>query len=381
MQNRALFQHRAFRCRLALPAPYLFCALITLVALLVLERAAPRLGLLDRPGGHKTHALPTPVIGGLGMALGLFLTWTLSSQIEPGVWIASGGLALVLLGVHDDRHGVRARRKLIAQALIVTAVLVLDGGVIRTLGELVPGRPLGLAMFSLPLTVFAMLGLINAVNMLDGIDGLAGKVCLVAFGWFAAGAAIIGSASLLASALAIVAVLVVFLAFNARLPGRASARMFMGDTGSMLLGYLLTWMAIEITHRPGGALPPIAALWICALPILDTTAVTIRRLSLGLPPMAAGRDHLHHLLRARGLSVGRTALAEAGIGAACGLAGVGGWLLGTPDWVMFGLFGLFALAYIGVFQAAWDRQLAKSPPAPATGAAIAVAASSTGQPV
>lgn len=362
-------------------ASTLICAAITLVALLVLERSAPRLGLLDRPGGHKTHSAPTPVIGGLGMALGLFATWATSSQIDPGVWVASGGLALVLLGVHDDRHGIRARRKLVAQALIVTAVLILDGGVIRTLGELIPGRPLGLAFFALPLSVFAMLGLINAVNMLDGIDGLAGKVCLVAFAWFAACAVLIGSRSLLAGSLAIVAALAVFLAFNCRLPGRARARMFMGDTGSMLLGYLLTWMAIDITHRPGGAIPPITALWICALPILDTTAVTMRRLSLGLPPMAAGRDHLHHLLRAKGLSVGQTALAEAVLGAACGLAGVSGWLLGVADWAMFGLFGLSALAYVGIFQSAWDRVLAATQGLGAAGAAIPVPASSNGQPV
>lgn len=341
---------------------------IVLPALLALERLAPRLGLLDHPRGHKTHAQPTPVVGGLAIAIGLFFTWPLSATVDPGLWIGAGCVSLVALGVLDDRHDVGARAKLAAQAIIVTLVFLFDGGVLRNLGELLPGVAVGLAWFSLPLTVFAMLGMINAINMLDGVDGLAGKVALAAFGWFAVSAWLIGDTQMLASSLVIATALAVFLAFNAPLPGRRCARVFMGDTGSMLLGFLLTWTAIEITQRPGG-IPPVTALWICALPILDTTAVTVRRIALGRPPMAAGRDHLHHLLRARGASAGRTALAEAGIGAAAGLVGVCGWRLGAADWVMFALFVIGALAYIGLFHAAWDAQEAAqgavAPEAPA----------------
>lgn len=335
------------------------CLGVTLAALVLLESSAPRLGLLDHPGGHKTHGHATPVVGGLAMAIGLIAVAAFSERIAFGTWITVGAVCLVVLGVADDRHPLRARPKLAAQAAIVTFAFALDGGLLTDLGHLLPDGSLKLGTLALPFTLFALLGLINAMNMLDGVDGLAGKVAFVAFAWFAICALLTGDAQVLLNTLAILGALVAFLAFNMRLPGRARARVFMGDTGSMLLGYLLTWVAIDSTQGTG-MIPPVTALWICALPILDTTAVTVRRLMLGHPPMRAARDHLHHLLAASGLGPARIAASEALLGLVFGLIGVTGHLLGAAQGAMFALFVGTAVLYVLIFVRVW-RSVGEKP--------------------
>src|SRR5690606_10844856 len=119
---------------------------------------------IDRPGGHKTHLSPTPVVGGIGIALGLWLAWLASPLIEPGFGLAGGAAALVVLGIVDDRRGVPARAKLLLQATIVAAACLADGAALRSLGALVPGIDAGIGLLALPLTVFALTGVINAVN-------------------------------------------------------------------------------------------------------------------------------------------------------------------------------------------------------------------------
>jgi len=338
--------------------PALVCLATTLVALIYMRWLAPGLGLIERPHGHRTHDLPTPVVGGIGMATGMFITWLAIGMREPGMPIALGAFGLVIIGLWDDRHGLPARRKFAAQAAVVAIALVFDGDVLRTLGPLLPGVDVRLGALALPFTVVAVLGLINAVNMLDGLDGLAGKVMLSAFGWLAACMWMVGGMARLTSNLAIMGAIFAFLLFNARFPGRPRALLFMGDTGSMLLGYLLAIAAIDATQRAPG-IPPVTALWICALPILDTLSVTVQRIRDGRPPMAAGRDHLHHLLRAHGLPVGKVALAEAAIAASMGLAGVAGWRLGVSDWIMFASFVGVGLAWHQASRIGWRRMQAR----------------------
>lgn len=130
--------------------------------------------------------------------------------------------------------------------------------------------------------------------------------------------------------------------------------MFMGDTGSMLLGYLLAVAAIDATQRARG-IPPVTALWICALPIVDTLSVAIQRIRDGRSPMAAGRDHLHHLLRAYQVPVGKVALVEGAIAALLGLAGVTGWRLGVPEWIMFASLLALGVAWHLASASAWRR--------------------------
>jgi len=332
----------------------LVCLAITVAALIFAMALAPRCGLIAHPRGHCTHDVPTPVVGGIGMAIGLFATWLVADMRNPEMPIALGALGLILIGIHDDRVGLPARRKLLAQAAVVAIALFFDGDLLYSLGELLPGVQVRLAVLALPFTVFAVLGVINAVNMIDGLDGLAGKVMLSSFGWLAASMWMVGGMTRLTSNLAIIGALLAFLMFNARIPGRPRALMFMGDTGSMLLGYLLAVAAIDATQRARG-IPPVTALWICALPIVDTLSVAIQRIRDGRSPMAAGRDHLHHLLRAYQVPVGKVALVEGAIAALLGLAGVTGWRLGVPEWIMFASLLALGVAWHLASASAWRR--------------------------
>jgi UDP-GlcNAc:undecaprenyl-phosphate GlcNAc-1-phosphate transferase len=324
----------------------------TLVALVVLRRFAPRLGLMALPGGHSVHEVATPVVGGLGMLAGLGTAWLVSDAIQSNIATALGATGLVMIGLWDDRHGLGAGSKFTAQAVIVTLALWFDQEVLHSLGGLLPGMELRLGILALPFTVFAVLGLINALNMIDGLDGLAGKVALSICAILALGLWMVGATHRLATALALIGVISAFLLFNARFPWRRRALLFMGDTGSMLLGYLVAVAAIKATQRAPG-IPPITALWICGLPIIDTLSVMVRRIRQGRPAMTGAQDHLHHLLHARGLSVGKVGIAEAALALLLGLIGVAGWRFGIPQWVMFALFLITLFTFHLACQRAW----------------------------
>ncbi|MCD6679547.1 MAG: undecaprenyl/decaprenyl-phosphate alpha-N-acetylglucosaminyl 1-phosphate transferase [Burkholderiaceae bacterium] len=293
------------------------------------------------------------------MAIGMLISWLYWQRLHPGGWIVAGTFALLFTGLFDDRFGIGARTKFLLQSAIAGLALAFDGSLLHTLGELLPEYELRLGFVgALAFTVFAVAGVINGMNMLDGLDGLAGSIALAAVGWFAFSAWWIGDLVAMSTQLSIAGAIAGFLLFNARLPGRTRARLFMGDAGSMVLGFLLAWIAIDLSQRPNG-LPPVVALWICAMPIVDTVAVMAKRKRKGRALMSAGRDHLHHLLVNSGLSVRATAAFEALLGALAGGAGVTMWLLAFDDWQIFAAFLVGSGAYVHVFLVGWKTHRAR----------------------
>jgi UDP-GlcNAc:undecaprenyl-phosphate GlcNAc-1-phosphate transferase len=126
----------------------------------------------------------------------------------------------------------------------------------------------------------------------------------------------------------------------------------MGDAGSMFLGFVLTWLLISLSQGENRVIAPVTALWLFAMPLLDTISLMIRRLLKGRSPFSADREHLHHVLQAAGYSVNQSVLTIHGLALAAALVGVGGLYMKAPDWVMFyGFLGLFALYFCGVRQA------------------------------
>ena len=323
---------------------------VTVALALLLPRLAPRLGLVDEPGGRKQHAGAVPVVGGLamfgGFACGLLtLGAAMPSGLDrAGLSLLAAFCLLVAVGMLDDRHDLRPRTKFAAQ--LVAAVLMASGAkvAVQHLGNLLGFGPLGLGDWALPFTAVCVLGVINAVNMQDGVDGLAGSVTLAELGLFAVAGSLAGTPApswvpLLAACLA------GFLAFNLRLPGRSQARLFMGDAGSMMLGIALTWVAVEVTQEgnPAMSVPPMVAVWILAVPLADMARVMLSRVRRGGSMLDAGRDHLHHLLQARGHSPNAVVSISVAASLACGGGAILAWRAGVPDWILFGAF-LAALA-------------------------------------
>lgn len=333
------------------------CFLISGVAIRLAVALARRLGVMDRPGGHKRHEASTPFVGGFGLIAVLV---SVSPLIDvffvdfahlPLSALLLGALAIFLTGLADDLRNLGFKLRLLIQALVALAMVFLGGVELRSLGELVPGVRFDLGWFAVPVTVFATIGLINAVNMIDGIDGLSGSVSLVSLSLTAVVAFTAGSGAYLVFIVALMGGVAGFLYFNLRYPGNVRARVFLGDNGSMLLGFLFAWLFIALSQGEQAAMPPVTALWLFALPLMDTVGVMVRRIWLGKSPFRADRYHLHHLFVRAGFRVSDVVAFAAAMQLVFGLVGVGGLLLGVPDSLMFGLFlGVFGLYFVLILR-------------------------------
>jgi UDP-GlcNAc:undecaprenyl-phosphate GlcNAc-1-phosphate transferase len=332
----------------------------TTLLILLLRPIAVKTGLVDIPNERKSHQIPTPLVGGLAIFAGLVMAFLLTMADGEALHMREilsffgGGLLLVTVGVIDDFIELSPLARFAAQ--IVAALLMIFGaGVVLTdLGGMtLSGRLLTMGVFAVPFTVFATLGVINALNMCDGLDGLSGSLSLVSLtglflaAWLWGDVADVIVLPLLGSAV------VGFLLFNLRLPGRERASIFMGDAGSMFLGFALTWYAVSLSQGESRVISPAAALWFLMLPIFDTVTMMLRRILRGRSPFSPDREHLHHVFLLAGYTVNETVglmAAIAGVGVLIGLASVH-WQL--PELLVAGAFLLAGLGYFWMIMHAW----------------------------
>jgi UDP-GlcNAc:undecaprenyl-phosphate/decaprenyl-phosphate GlcNAc-1-phosphate transferase len=309
--------------------------LLSFVLIQVMQKIASRVGLLDIPTARKNHQGRVPMVGAA-----LFVAFAVSALLleqRPGGFASFmiGLAALVLLGLLDDRLNLRASVKLVVQIACAALMVLPSQALIWKAGTLFGADFLLQPHWAVPLTIIVMVGLINALNMIDGIDGLAGSLSVVALLWFAVAAGLVGLRGELLLALLVAFCVLGFLIFNLRHHWRSRASVFLGDSGSMMLGAVLAFLAIVLSQRNGAdALSPVAALWICAVPIIDTGSLIVRRLAAGTSPFSSDRQHLHHLMIDAGLSVNQVVVTLSITGAVCGAAGVFGWRFGLSDAVM-----------------------------------------------
>jgi UDP-GlcNAc:undecaprenyl-phosphate GlcNAc-1-phosphate transferase len=314
---------------------------LTVLAIPPLIRAAPRWGLVAVSAGRKIHEGEIPLIGGIVMGT-VFLASYLAVAIAGGQGIRYGlalAIAIMLIGGSlDDLSELKSSAKFAFQIAAAAALVYSDGTVLLQLGQLLTENTFTLGGWSVPLTVFAIVGVMNALNMADGIDGLAGTVSLLAFVAFAMLATQVGELAVFVAACLAAGTIFGFLCFNARIPSRPQALVFMGDTGSHFLGLLLAWCAIRLHNAEPPALNAVTAGWILGIVLGDTLCVMIRRALRGRSPFAGDREHLHHILLAAGLTVSQSVAAIAAMSVAVGLIA---WLAerkGVPGYVMFYLY-------------------------------------------
>jgi len=319
---------------------------ITAAAIPMLARAADGWGLLAHPGPRKSHEEPVPAVGGLAMGAAFLAAYAftgLAAHLSP---LLAAAVAVTLVGgVLDDRHELRSLPKFGFQ-IAAAAVLAFGGDVLLThLGQLMSPQLFTLGRWAIPLTIFALVGVMNAINMADGLDGLAGALALAACINFGVAASLAGHAPEFAAICITAGAAAGFLYFNARSPWRNRAAVFMGDTGSLLLGLLLGWFAVRLAMAEHPALAPISAVWIIALPIGDTVTLLVRRALRGRNPFRADRQHLHHILIALGLSPGRTVALLAVLSFALGAAALAAEALQVPQYAMFYTYMTGLVAY------------------------------------
>ena len=299
---------------------------VTVYATPPLARLALRRGWTDRPdGGRKAHRAPTPSIGGVaifaGAAVGMALVaWATPRLGLPGTTLGPvvfmGAIVMALTGAIDDARGLGFKTKLAIEAVVAVA-LVASGYAFDLTGlTLFEGREALAEGIAVPLTLLWAMGVMNAVNLIDGVDGLAGGVAAIAFASLALAFGIVGNLALAVVAAVFVGALGGFLVHNFN-----PASIFMGDSGSLFLGYAL---AVYTLAAPASADPAFALLIpgiALGLPILDTALSMIRRGAGRQSICAPDRDHIHHRMVDR-MPTRRAVLVLYGVAAMFGVLAV-----------------------------------------------------------
>lgn len=307
---------------------------------------ARRIGLLDHPGGRKDHARPTPVIGGLGVAGGALIAASVVFDPSPQLTaLAIAAVLVVAVGVWDDAKDLPWQLRILTH---VTAALVLVyvGNVrVEQIGPVFGLGISSLGSFSIPFTVLATVGLINALNMADGIDGLTGSLVLCALGMLTCASLYAGNASLAALLIIVAAAVAAFLLLNMRFPWQPRGRVFLGDSGSGFLGLVIAWAAFSLTQNAAHPVSPVLAPFLIAPPVIDCLVLMARRISHGHSPFEADRSHLHHLMLDAGFSVTAIVIRLSLFSLALGLMAAVALLVNIPHPILLGVYAAMTIGY------------------------------------
>jgi len=274
-------------------------SLIVLGTTPLLRRKALAIGFVDRPAPHKSHTSPTPYLGGVGLVLavlvGAMFAWPPTRSVEV---VVLGGPVIGCLGLLDDRWTVPVHVRLAAEIGLAAAAVAAGLRIHAT----------DLRLIDDAITAAWIVGMTNAINLVDNMDGLAASVSAVASVAMLA-LAVAGErpgTAVLAASLAGAAM--GFMAYN-----KPPALIFMGDAGSLFLGFVLAVCSIDIASDLESPAAFVIPLMLLALPVVDTTVVTVGRVRRGRSIFQGGRDHLSHRLVARGMSAGRAVAALVGV--------------------------------------------------------------------
>jgi UDP-GlcNAc:undecaprenyl-phosphate GlcNAc-1-phosphate transferase len=296
-----------------------FSAAVALIYLL--DPIARRVGLLDWPGGRKDHSEPTPVTGGLAIALATIIPALLFTPPNPQVvGLGVAAVILIVVGVLDDLHDIKWYLRIVAQVAAALSIILIGDVRVEQIGPVFGLDPTSLGVLSIPFTVLATIGLINALNMVDGLDGLAGSMALCALVMLVGAALYAGNRDLALGLLLMVGAVAGFLVFNLRNPWRPRAQVFLGNSGSAYLGLVIAWAAFRLTQNPGHPVSPVLAPFLIAPPVIDCLVLMARRLMHRKSPFAADRTHIHHLLMDGGFSVTGVVLSLSALSLGVGLA-------------------------------------------------------------
>lgn len=320
---------------------YLVALAISYVMIMFLASHAERLGFIDHPDGRrKIHTVAKPLVGGIGIITGVLITMLLFMPLWQNLGLIIAILMIGAVGAVDDRHDVSFKIRFLVQTGATASIMFFGGTVLHSFGDLLGLGTIETGMLAWPITLFCVLGVINAVNMTDGLDGLAGGTSLVAFSAFGMLAWLNSQPELTYISIAFVGALAAFLRFNWH-----PSKLFMGDAGSMSLGFVLAFFAIEVTQKSGGIVSPAAALLVLALPITDTITVMVKRVLKGQSPFHPDKTHLHHVIKAMGFNHRKVVMVIIAATTISSSIAIIGTLVGFPDYLFFTIYLLCFSVY------------------------------------
>ncbi|AKF79757.1 glycosyl transferase [Myxococcus fulvus 124B02] len=284
---------------------FLVSLMVALGLTYVVRNQALAWGWLDQANSsRKVHVRPIPRLGGIGIVAGFFAPLCALFLVDSGVGhnfrshtdlvmgLFVGGGVIAALGLYDDLRGANARLKFSVQFAVALGLYAL-GFRIEVIANPF-GPELTLGALSLPFTVLWMVGVVNALNLIDGLDGLAGGVAFFGVSTNFILALSRGDVLLCLLMAALAGAILGFLVFNFN-----PASIFMGDTGSMFLGFVLAAVSIKTSTKSGTAVAMLVPIMALGLPIMDTLLAVIRRSLLGRPLFSADKEHIHHRVMSR----------------------------------------------------------------------------------
>jgi len=322
---------------------------------------ALKLGWVDQPDVRKVHEDATPPAGGPAIFVALVVAAALvpapALLVQPFfIALLAGCMVLMLTGLFDDLHGLSAILRFALQVIVCLLIIQWTGVRLDDFGSLFSGDVLELGWLAVPITVFAAMGVINSFNLIDGMDGLSGIIFIVATAGMAMFAALAGHAAMLWFLLIAMAAVTGFMLINARFPWNPKARVFLGNSGALVLGLLLAWCFIRLGSGADRAFMPMTAVWLFAVPLLDTSTQIRRRWSEGRSAFSADQNHLHHAFLRAGYTVGQAWRAITLLALVLAGAGIGFELSELPEWISFYTFMAVAFTYYFYLKHCWGAQ-------------------------
>jgi len=256
--------------------------------------------LIDLPDrSRKFHKRPTPLVGGLSIFVALFLSGKiyidlnglngyLPSFSKQMVFVS---IPLLVIFLVDDIKGIKPSIRLLIQSLLSIYIIIATDIYLKDLGDLFGFGNINLGIFAIPVTVFCVVGIMNAFNMIDGVNGLCAGCAMLSLLFIGFYSNFIYDSMLIL----IIGSVTGFLIFNLRIFGKKRA-VFLGDSGSNLIGFWVAWIAIYCSQNQAYNVEPITMVWFIAIPILDCVGLIFSRIKKKIPISSPGRDHIHHKL-------------------------------------------------------------------------------------
>ncbi|SNX53556.1 MraY family glycosyltransferase [Thermoanaerobacterium sp. RBIITD] len=291
---------------------------VALIATPAAKKLAYKIGAIDIPKDkRRVHKKPVPRLGGVAIYLGTILSILLFlPKSHTNLGIIAGCTIIAILGVFDDKYELKSKVKLLGQ-LLAALVVVLSGVKIEWLTNPFGDGMINLGIFAIPLSIFWVVGITNAMNLIDGLDGLAAGIASISSGSLFVVSLLNGRYATAIITAAVTGAALGFLPYNFN-----PAKIFMGDTGAMFLGFVLSAVSIQGAVKSAAAIAIAVPILALGVPVFDTTFAIIRRVINKKPIMEADKGHLHHRLLALGLTQKQAVLVMYGVSLFLGISAI-----------------------------------------------------------
>lgn len=330
-----------------------FVFFFSLATLFMMRKVAKRLALVDKPNARKHHEGAIPLVGGITICISFMYFLLNNPDLLPHNSLYMLCIfILTLVGALDDKYDLSFKIRFVIQAGLSVAMMVIADIQLHRLGNILGNGGIDLGIVGYVITVFAVIGAINAFNMVDGIDGLLGGLSMVTLGGLGFVLTVYGQTNLAYLCLVLIVIISPYVLLNLGLLGR-ERKVFMGDAGSMLIGFTVIWFLLLSTQESSSSLRPVTALWLIAVPLMDMAAIMIRRIGRGDSPFKPDREHLHHIFQRLGLNNSQILCAICGIAIAYAAFGIYAEMVGIPEYIMLSLFLICFFIYQLMLSKVW----------------------------